>query len=81
MKIASKTLARQLELVISLLILPNPNGFIKGRSYLDAIRTIDEIPEIGKLKNRRSILVAIDFEKAFDSLSHEFYIRSSKNGF
>ena len=44
-KIASKAIARRLESILPELIHPNQNGFIKGRSILDAVRTIDDILE------------------------------------
>ena len=71
-KIASKAIARRLEAVMPLLIPANQNGFIKGRSILDAVRTIDDVLEIGKIMSQSGILLAIDFEKTFDSLNHEF---------
>ena len=45
-KIASKVIARRLETILPELIHPNQNGFIKGRSILDAVRTIDDILEL-----------------------------------
>ena len=81
-KIASKAIARRLEAVMPLLIPANQNGFIKGRSILDAVRTIDDVLEIGKIMSQSGILLAIDFEKAFDSLNHEFlYQVLQKMGF
>jgi len=50
----------------------NQNGFIKGKSIFDAFRTIDDILELAETTKRSGILVAIDFEKAFDSLNHSF---------
>jgi len=47
-------------------------GFEKGKSIFDAVRTIDDILELAETTNRSSILIAIDFEKAFDSLDHSF---------
>ena len=44
-KIASKAIARRLESILPELIHPIQNGFIKGRSILDAARTIDDILE------------------------------------
>ena len=83
-KIASKAIARQLGAVMPLLIPVNQNGLIKGRSILDAVRTIDDVLEICKImmQNESGILLAIDFEKAFDSLNHEFlYQVLQKMGF
>ena len=83
-KIASKVIARRLGAVMPLLIPVNQNGLIKGRSILDAVRTIDDVLEIGKImmQNESGFLLAIDFEKAFDSLNHEFlYQVLQKMGF
>ena len=81
-KIASKAIASRLGAVMPLLIPANQNGFIKGRSILDAVRTIDDVLEICKIMSHSSILLAIDFEKAFDSLNHEFlYQVLQKMGF
>ena len=62
-KIASKAIARRLEAVMPLLVSANHNGFIKGRSILGAVRTIDDVLEIGKIMNQPGILLAIDFER------------------
>ena len=67
-KIASKTLAKRLEKVLPEIIHSNQNAFVKGRSIFDAIRT--------KEKDLPGILVAIDFEKAFDTLNLNFLIRT-----
>ena len=69
-KIASKAIARGLESILPDLIHPNLNGFINGRSTLDAVRKIDDILEFAKVTECCGILLAIDFEKAFDSLNH-----------
>ena len=66
-KIASKAIARRLESILPKLIHPNQNGFIKGRSILDGVRTIEDVLEFIKFTDRSGILLAIDFEKAFDS--------------
>ena len=68
-KIASRAIARRLESILPELIHPNQNGFIKGRSILDAVCTIDDILEFAKVTEYCGILLAIDFEKAFDSLT------------
>ena len=75
-KIASKTLAKRLEKVLPEIIHSNQNAFVKGRSIFDAIRTIDDLMEYTKEKDLPGILVAIDFEKAFDTLNLNFLIRT-----
>ena len=74
-KIASKAIARRLESILPKLIHPNQNGFIKGRSILDGVRTIEDILEFAKLTDQSGIFLAIDFEKAFDSLNHHFLLK------
>ena len=71
-KIASKVMAMRLESILPFLVHHSQNAFIKGRSIFDAIRTIDDILEYAKRNSRTGILVAIDFEKAFDSLNRTF---------
>ena len=74
-KIASKAMAMRLESILPLLIHHSQNAFIKGRSIFDAVRTIDDILEFAKRNNKPGILVAIDFEKAFDSLNQTFLVK------
>ena len=71
-KIASKALAKRLEPILPEIVHHNQNGFIKGKSIFDVVRTIDDILELAETTNRSGILVAIDFEKAFNSLYHSF---------
>ena len=78
-KIASKAFARRLEPILPELIHHNQNGFIKGRYTFDAVRTIDDLLELAKLTNTTGILMAIDFEKAFDSLDHTYLFKVLKN--
>ena len=76
-KIASKTLAKRLEKVLPEIIHSNQNAFVKGRSLFDAIRTIDDVMEYTKEKELSRILVAIDFEEAFDTLSFDFFDKNA----
>ena len=68
-KLASKTLAKRLEKVLPEVIYFSQNAFVKGRTIFDSVRTIDDVIEYARYKDIPGILVAIDFEKAFDSLN------------
>ena len=69
-QIVSKTLAKRLEPILPELIRCSQNAYVKGRSIFDAVRTIDDILEYTRHAKMSSFLVAIDFEKPFDSLDH-----------
>ena len=75
-KIISKILAKRLLKVLPNLIHPNQTAFVKGRSVFYAIRTIDDIVDCTKRNSWSGILIAIDFEKAFDTLDFQFLIRT-----
>ena len=75
-KIASKAIAKRLEPFLSHLIHHSQNAFVKGRSIFNVVRTIDNILEFAKRNNRSGILVAINFEKAFDSLNRKFLLKA-----
>ena len=53
----------------------NKYAYVKGRTIFDAIRTIDDIMEYTKIKQIPGLMVAFDFEKAFDSLSWTFLFK------
>ena len=75
-KIISKVLANRLEKVLPNLIHSNQNAFVKGRSIFDAVRAIDDIVDYSKRNGWSGILVAIDFQKAFDTVNFDFLIRT-----
>ena len=62
-------------MILPHIIHPNQNGFIKGRSILDGVRTIEDLLEGGKLTDSSGTLLAVDFQKAFDFLDHSFLIK------
>ena len=66
-KIAFKEIARRLKQILPNLIHPNQNGFIKGRSIVDGVRTIEDVFDFAQFTKCAGLLIAVDFEKAFDS--------------
>ena len=58
------------------IIHPSQNAFVKGRSIFDTIRTIDDIVDYTKQNSWSGFMIAIDFEKGFDTLDFRFLIRT-----
>ena len=73
-KIGSKVTATRLQKVLGEIIHFNQNAYVKGRTILDAVRTIDDISEY--TERISGLLVAIDFQKAFDSINRSFMIKA-----
>lgn len=48
----------------------------KDELFFDAVRTISDVMEFTKMRDCQSIMTAIDFEKAFDSLNWNFFLKS-----
>ena len=67
-KLVAKAIAERLKNVIPLLIHSDQTGFIKGRFIGENINKILNIIEHCEKNNLLTIIVNIDFEKAFDSL-------------
>ena len=75
-KILSKCLAERIKPLLPKLIHYNQTGFVKDRNITDNLRTILDILEDTKNKNMHGLLMTIDFEKAFDSISWKYLYRS-----
>ena len=71
-KIAAKSIANRIKLVLPNLINHDQTGFLKGRFIGENIRLIDSIIQYATEKNIPGLLLFIDFEKAFDSLEWPF---------
>ena len=74
-KIASKALAKRLVKTLPEIIHINQNAFVKGQMIFDAIRTIEDVLEYTKQKGLSGILLAVDFEKASDTLNFHYLIK------
>lgn len=71
-KILTKLLAQRLQSVIPTIVSSNQTGYIKNRYAGENIRTITDIISYTSLHNVPAILLQLDFEKAFDSVSWNF---------
>ena len=71
-KIAPKALALRMKKVIPSIINYNQTAYVKGRFIGESIRLIDDILYDAEHENLDGILFAVDMEKAFDSLEHNF---------
>ena len=74
-KIGSACIANRIKTVLSTLIHPDQTGFISGRYMGDNIRQIYDIIHYLDHENLPGLLLCIDFEKAFDSVSWNFMMR------
>ena len=70
--IPTKVIAKGIESLLPNLVHSDQTGFIKGRYIGQNIRLIIDIMEHTKSQNIPSILVSLDFQKAFDSLEWSF---------
>lgn len=71
-KILAKVLACRLQRVIKKVVSADQVGYIKGRNIANIHRLIDDVIEFSDLNQITGALIAVDFSKAFDSISKEF---------
>jgi hypothetical protein len=68
-KIMTKCIATRLKNNLIKIIYKNQSGFIKGRYIGDNIRSLLEVINLAEEENLSCIVLSIDFEKAFDTIS------------
>ena len=71
-KIASSAIANRLKLVLDEIIDKDQTGFLKGRYIGENTRLIYDLMNYTEQNNIPGLLLLIDFEKAFDSVSWSF---------
>ena len=78
-KILAKALAERLSGVIPKLVSEDQVGYIRGRNIATVIRTIDDVITYLNRTKQAGGSLAVDFRKAFDSISKDFYCMFSEH--
>ena len=71
-KLFAKTLANRLKLCMGNLINDDQSGFLKGRNIGNNIRLILDVIDHTDTNNIPGVILLLNIEKAFDSVSHNF---------
>ena len=71
-KLASASIANRIKSVLDKLVHESQSGFISGRYIGDNTRLLYDLMQFVEENNIPGLLLLIDFEKAFDSLSWDF---------
>ena len=71
-KRVAKVLANRLMIVIDKLVAPDQTGSIRGRFIETNLRTIADVIHYCNRDGTEGILMALDFQNAFNTVEHEF---------
>lgn len=77
-KLISSCIAARISKFLPKLINSDQSGFLNGRYIGDSLRLTYDVIDWAKNNNKAGLLLAIDFEKAFDSVSSAFIIKTLK---
>ena len=68
-KFIAKVLENRMKIVLPKVIDYCQSAFIKGRGILDSILEANEVVEEIRRKKKKAMIVKVDYEKAYDSVS------------
>ena len=71
-KLVSGCIAERIKPCLNTIIHSDQKGFVSGRYIGEAVRTTYDILDWAKENNRTGIILLIDFEKAYDSISFNY---------
>ena len=71
-------MARRMGLVVNKLINEDQVRYLKGRNIPNILRNIDDVIDYLSMSNKAGYLLALDYCKAFDSISKDFIIEAFK---
>ena len=72
-KLLSGVLAARLNKVINKLVDPVQKGFVPNRNIAENVRTFFDVLDYANRKKVGGTAIVLDYEKAFDTLSHEYF--------
>ena len=75
-KINSSIIILSLQTVLPKIIHHNQHAYVKGRTINDTIRTMDDILVYTERYGINGKMLAVDFQKAFDSVNRNFLLRT-----
>ncbi|EEB97152.1 hypothetical protein MPER_03581, partial [Moniliophthora perniciosa FA553] len=75
-KIFTKALTIKLSKVVTELVHPDQAGFIPGRNIYDHIWLSKRVIEIAEEDAQNGVIIALDQEKAYDRIEHEYLWRT-----
>ena len=78
-KICSKALAARIVRVLDEIIHPDQHAFLKGRKISEAIRNVHDMFHFLCTEQKDGFIISIDFQKAFDSIDHEYMCQALKS--
>ncbi|XP_068503760.1 uncharacterized protein [Phaseolus vulgaris] len=71
-KILTKVLSNRIKKVIKKVIDGSQSAFLSNRGLLDSVLVVNEVVDDLKRRKKRGVIVKLDFEKAYNSVSWEF---------
>jgi len=71
-KILTKVLSNRIKKVIDKAIDGSQYAFLSNRGFLDSVLFVNEVVDDLKKRRKSGVIVKLDFEKAYDSVSWEF---------
>ena len=77
-KIATRALAKRLQVIMTSIINSDQTGNVKGRYIGENVRLIDDVLRYTQKDELPSVLLFLNFSKAFDSIRRNFVINSLK---
>ena len=77
-KIITKTLTLRFDPYVKKLFSVQQNAFIKNRNIVDGIMSLHEVMHHAHVKKQPSVILKLDFEKAYDKVNWDFLLECQK---